>query len=85
MENSSRAKDFVEYVVKLLVSQPELVEVDETVDSLGILVTLKVSKDDMGKIIGKSGQTAKSLRILLRVVGSKMNQRVNMKILEPTD
>ncbi len=85
MENSSRAKDFVEYVVKLLVAQPELVEVDETVDSLGILVTLKVSKDDMGKIIGKGGQTAKSLRILLRVVGSKMNQRVNMKILEPTD
>ena len=48
-----------------------------------VLLTLKVAKDDMGKIIGKSGQTAKALRTLLRIVGSKNNARVNLKIVEP--
>lgn len=76
-------RDFIEYVVKQLVDHPEAVEVIRTVDDLGVLITLKVHPDDMGKIIGKSGQTAKSLRILLRVVGSKNNLRVNMKIMEP--
>ncbi len=77
------AKDFVLYVVQQLVAEPEKVQVDETIDSLGTLVSLQVAKDDMGKIIGKSGQTAKSLRVLLRVIGAKTNARINLKILEP--
>jgi hypothetical protein len=76
-------KDFVEYVVKSIVSQPDKVIVTRTVDDMGVLLTLQVSKEDMGKVIGKSGQTAKSIRILLRVIGSKENVRVNMKIVEP--
>lgn len=76
-------RDFVEYVVKQLVDHPEDVEVIRTVDDLGVLITLKVHPEDMGKIIGKSGQTAKSLRILLRVIGAKQNLRVNLKIVEP--
>lgn len=76
-------RDFVEYIVKQLVDHPEEVEVTRTVDDLGVLITLKVHPEDMGKIIGKSGQTAKSLRILLRVIGSKNNLRVNLKIVEP--
>ena len=80
---SSSYKDFIEYVVKSIVSQPENVTVDLTIDDMGVLLTLKVSKDDMGKVIGKSGQTAKSIRTLLRVIGSKTNTRVNMKIVEP--
>lgn len=76
-------KDFVEYVVKSIVSQPDKVIVTRTVDDMGVLLTLQVSKEDMGKVIGKSGQTAKSIRILLRVIGSKENTRVNMKIVEP--
>ena len=76
-------RDFVEYIVKQIVDHPEDVEVTRTVDEMGVLITLKVNKDDMGKIIGKSGQTAKSLRILLRVIGSKNNARVNLKIIEP--
>jgi predicted RNA-binding protein YlqC (UPF0109 family) len=84
MEKAISAKDFVLYVVQQLVTQPDMVEVEEKVDDLGTLIELKVSKDDMGKIIGKSGQTAKSLRVLLRVIGSKTNARINMKILEPT-
>ena len=76
-------KDFVEYVVKSIVSQPEMVVVTRTVDTMGVLLTLQVSKEDMGKVIGKSGQTAKSIRILLRVIGAKANNRINMKIVEP--
>lgn len=76
-------RDFVEYVVKQLVSQPDKVVVTRRVDEMGVLITLEVAPEDMGKIIGKSGQTAKSLRILLRVIGSKNNARVNLKIVEP--
>ncbi len=76
-------RDFVEFIVKQIVEHPDDVVVERSVDEMGVLITLKVHKDDMGKIIGKSGQTAKSLRILLRVIGSKNNARVNLKIVEP--
>jgi len=76
-------KDFVEFVVKSIVSQPEKVVVTRTVDDMGVLLTLQVAKEDMGKVIGRSGQTATSIPILLRVIGSKQNIRVNMKIVEP--
>ncbi len=76
-------RDFIEYVVKQIVDEPDAVEVTRSVDDLGVLITLKVGKFDMGKIIGKNGQTAKALRVLLRVIGSKNNARVNLKIIEP--
>ena len=76
-------RDFVEYIVKQIVEHPDDVEVSRNVDEMGVLITLKCHKDDMGKIIGKAGQTAKSLRVLLRVIGSKNNARVNLKIVEP--
>lgn len=76
-------RDFVEFIVKQIVENPDDVEVTRNVDEMGVLITLKVHKDDMGKVIGKNGQTAKSLRILLRVIGSKNNARVNLKIVEP--
>ncbi|NOY35913.1 MAG: KH domain-containing protein [bacterium] len=76
-------KEFLEYVVKALVDKPEAVEVDRKVDEMGVLITLKVDPVDMGKIIGRSGNTAKAIRTLLRVVGMKNNARVNLKIEEP--
>lgn len=76
-------RDFVEHIVKQIVENPDDVQVSRDVDEMGVLITLRVHKDDMGKIIGKNGQTAKSLRILLRVIGSKNNARVNLKIVEP--
>lgn len=82
-ESQGMDRDFVEYVVKQIVDSPDEVEVTRSVDEMGVLITLKVGKDDMGKVIGKSGQTAKSLRVLLRVIGSKNNARVNLKIVEP--
>ena len=77
------ARDFIEFVVKAIVDNPDEVIVEQSVDDLGVLITLKVNKDDMGKIIGKSGQTAKSLRVLLRMMGAKMDSRFNLKIIEP--
>jgi predicted RNA-binding protein YlqC (UPF0109 family) len=74
---------FLEYVVKTLVDKPEEVKIDRTVDEMGVLLTLSVSSEDMGKIIGRQGNTAKAIRILLRVVGMKNNARVNLKINEP--
>lgn len=75
--------DFVKYVVTQLVTDPSKVDVSRSVDEMGVLITLKVSKDDMGRIIGKNGQTAKAIRVLLRVIGSKNHARVNLKIVEP--
>lgn len=76
-------RDFVEYIVKQLVSNPDDIEIARVVDEMGVLITLKVAKDDMGRIIGKNGQTAKAIRVLLRIIGSKNNARVNLKIVEP--
>jgi len=76
-------KAFVEYVVKAMVDHPDDVSCDRTVDEMGVLITLKVNQEDLGQVIGRQGQTAKSLRTLLRVVGAKHHARVNLKIYEP--
>ena len=76
-------QQFLEYVVKALADKPEDVQIKRTVDEMGVLLTLTVNQDDMGKIIGRQGNTAKAIRTLLRVVGMKMNARVNLKINEP--
>lgn len=74
---------FLEYVVKALVDHPEDVKIDRKVDEMGVLIMLDVHPEDMGKIIGRSGSTAKAIRTLLRVIGFKNNSRVNLKINEP--
>ena len=76
-------QQFLEYVVKALVDNPADVKINRTVDEMGVLLTLSVNKDDMGKVIGRSGQTAKAIRTVLRVVGMKNEARVNLKIEEP--
>ncbi|MCI0619800.1 KH domain-containing protein [Candidatus Wolfebacteria bacterium] len=76
-------QDFLEYVIKALVDHPEAVKVGRTVDEMGVLLTLDVHKEDMGKVIGRQGNTAKAIRTLLRVVGMKNNARVNLKVNEP--
>lgn len=74
---------FLEFVVKSIVNHSEEVKVERTVDERGVLLTLHVGQDDMGYVIGRDGQTARALRILLKIVGAKANARVNMKIYEP--
>lgn len=76
-------QEFVEYVIKSIVDEPNAVSVDRSVDEMGVLLTLKVDPKDMGQIIGRKGSTAKAVRTLLRVVGAKNNARVNLKIVEP--
>jgi len=76
-------QDFLEYVIKNLVDNPKAVEVVRKVDEMGVLLTLKIDAADMGKIIGRGGNTAKAIRTLLRVVGLKNRSRVNLKIEEP--
>ena len=76
-------KNFVEYVVKAIVDNPDKVQVDRKVDEMGVLIELTVAPEDMGKIIGKEGQTAKAIRTLLRVLGAQINARINLKIIEP--
>lgn len=74
---------FLDYVIKALVDNPGAVKINRTVDEMGVLLTLSVDPADMGKIIGRQGNTAKAIRTLLRVVGMKNNARVNLKINEP--
>ena len=74
---------FLDYVVKALVDNPNDVKIDRTVDEMGVLITLTVNPADMGKIIGRMGNTAKAIRTLLRIIGMKNNARVNLKINEP--
>lgn len=76
-------QQFLEQLVKALVDHPENVRINRTVDEMGVLLTLDVHAEDMGKIIGRSGNTAKAIRTLLRVVGMKNEARVNLKINEP--
>lgn len=79
----NKDQEFVEYVVKAIVDKPEKVKTSRKVDEMGVLIELDVDLEDMGKVIGKEGRTAKSIRTLLRVLGAKNNARVNLKISEP--
>ena len=76
-------QQFLDYVIKALVDNQSEVKTTRTVDEMGVLLTLEVGAADMGKIIGRQGNTAKAIRTLLRVVGMKNNSRVNLKINEP--
>ncbi len=76
---------YLETTIKALVDHPEDVKIVKTVDEMGVLMTVDVNGEDMGKLIGRQGATAKSIRTLLRVVGMKHSQRVNMKINEPLE
>ena len=80
---AEKDQEFLEFVVKGLVEHPEDVKIARVVDEMGVLLTLDLNGDDMGKVIGRSGNTAKAIRTLLRVVGMKHNARVNLKINEP--
>lgn len=75
-------QQFIEYVVTNIVDHPEEVKLERTVDDRGVLLTLSVHPEDMGKIIGKAGGTAKAIRTLLRVLGAKDDERYNLKIVD---
>lgn len=74
---------FVESVVRAIVTHPEDVSTDRTVDERGVLIKLKINPSDMGYVIGRKGQTARAIRTLLKAVGAKNNARVGLQIEEP--
>lgn len=76
-------QEFVENLVKAIVNNPNDVRTSRIVDERGVLITLDINAADMGYVIGRQGQTARSIRTLLKIVGAKNNARVNLKINEP--
>ncbi len=82
---AEKDQQFIEFLVKSIVNHPEDVRTERTVDERGVLITLYINQDDMGYVIGRQGQTARALRILLKTVGAKENARVNLKIFEPDE
>jgi predicted RNA-binding protein YlqC (UPF0109 family) len=74
-------QQFVEYIVKSLVGHPDDVVIERIIDEKGVLLTLTVNPDDLGRVIGKRGMTAQSLRTLLRALGTKNDARYNLKIV----
>lgn len=75
-------QQFIEYVVKSLVGKPDAVHVDRRIDEKGVLLELTVDPEDLGRVIGKRGATAQSLRTLLRALGTKNDARYNLKIID---
>ena len=76
-------QQFVEMVIKAIVNNPNDVKTTRIIDERGVLISLDVNPADMGYVIGRQGQTARSVRTLLKIVGAKNNARVNLKINEP--
>lgn len=74
--------EFLKFVVENLVQHKEDIQIERTEDDLGVLLTLKVNKEDMGVVIGKSGNIVTSIRSLLKIVGNKVGKRVNLKVLD---
>lgn len=80
--SSSIDQQFIEYIVKSLVSKPDAVKIERRIDEKGVLLELTVDPEDLGRVIGKRGATAQSLRTLLRALGTKNDARYNLKIID---
>ena len=78
-------QQFVEYIVKTLVNDPEKVAVERTIDEKGVLLSLTVAPEDVGRVIGRRGVTAQAIRVLLRALGTKQDARYNLKIVNTDD
>jgi len=85
MSDSNIDQQFVEYVVKSIVGHPDEVVVERTIDEKGVLLKLNVNPEDLGRVIGKRGVTAQSIRTLLRALGTKNDARYNFKIMDDGD
>jgi uncharacterized protein len=79
---SSIDQQFIEYIVKSLVNNPDAVKIERRIDEKGVLLELSVDPEDLGRVIGKRGATAQSLRTLLRALGTKNDARYNLKIVD---
>lgn len=84
MQLSEEVK-FLKFIVESLVDDKESIYIDRTEDSLGVLLTLTVSEDEMGRIIGKGGQVVQSIRTLLKLLGNKVERKITLKVIDPRD
>jgi len=81
-ESVKQATDFIRYILDQLCTEKDAINVEKKEDELGILITIQVAEADMGKLIGKQGSTISALRTLVRVIGARENQRINLKVLD---
>lgn len=84
MSEQSPELKFLEYILQSLLEHTDDISLEEKKDDLGLLLTLCVHEDDMGKLIGKGGQTIQAIRTILRMLGSKRQERINLKVIEPS-
>jgi uncharacterized protein len=82
LENNTIDQQFIEFIIKSLVSNPDAVQITRRIDERGVLLELNVDPEDLGRVIGKHGATAQSIRTLLRALGTKNDARYNLKIIE---
>ncbi len=82
MADNEKALDFVRYVLEQICEYKNDIDLNQQDDELGTLISIRVNEADMGKIIGKNGQTISALRLLVRGMGAKNNQKINLKVLE---
>ena len=81
-EQAGDMRTLIEQIVKSLVDEPDQVAVDPVDEDGGIVLELKVGPNDVGKVIGRQGRTARALRTLLGAAGTRLNQRYSLEILE---
>ena len=83
MSPETNTLDFVRYVLEKVCQHKADIVVEQSEDSLGTLISVTVNEEDMGKLIGKGGQTISALRLLVRAMGARENAKINLKVLEP--
>ncbi len=83
MSSDSNTLDFVRYVLEQVCQHKDDIVAEQTEDSIGTLISVSVNEEDMGKLIGKGGQTISALRLLVRAMGARENSKINLKVLEP--
>lgn len=83
MAEAETVLDFTRYVLEQICEHKSDISIEQTEDSLGTLLSIKVNESDMGKLIGKNGQTISALRLLVRAMGARNGQKINLKVLEP--
>lgn len=85
MADLTNEESYLKEIVVGIVSKPQDVEITRKVDEMGVLLTLKTNPSDMGVLIGKEGNTVKAIRTLLRIIGMKAQQRINLKVIDPRE
>ncbi len=84
MTAEKQALDFVRYILEQFCENKDSISLEQTKDDLGVLITIQIAECDMGRLIGKQGQTISAIRTLVRVIGARENERINLKVIEPS-